>query len=84
MTSTLAAQQKVSLTAYDCAAGRAAVYAFTGCESFDYLAADMVRGGRVSITLGRSDDAEREALMLAASLGSSGQLNGTWHLVTMR
>jgi len=48
VTSTLAAQQKVSLTAYDCAAARAAVFAFTNCESFDYLAADMLRGGSAS------------------------------------
>lgn len=45
MTSTLAAQQTVSRTAYDCAAVRAAVHALTGCGSFDYLAADMVAGG---------------------------------------
>jgi methyltransferase (TIGR00027 family) len=48
MSSTLAAQRTVSLTAYDCAAVRAAVYAVTKCESFDYLAADMVSGGPAS------------------------------------
>ncbi len=49
MSSTLAAHHKVSLTAYDCAAARAAVYASTRCRSFDYLAGDMVRGGSASL-----------------------------------
>jgi methyltransferase (TIGR00027 family) len=48
MSSTLAAQQKVSRTAYDCAAVRAAVFAWTDCPSFDYLAADMVGGSAAS------------------------------------
>lgn len=48
MSSTLAAQQKVSRTAYDCAAVRAAVFAWTDCHSFDYLAADMVSGSAAS------------------------------------
>jgi methyltransferase (TIGR00027 family) len=48
MTSTLAAQQKVSLTATDCAAIRAAVQAQTRCQSFDYLAADLLRGATLS------------------------------------
>lgn len=49
MSSTLAAQQKVSRTAYDCAAVRATVYASTGCASFDYLAADLVSGSSASL-----------------------------------
>lgn len=48
MSSTLAAQQKVSRTAYDCASVRAAVFAWTGCRSFDYLATEMVSGSSVS------------------------------------
>ena len=49
MSSTLVAQQKASRTAYDCAAVRAAVYAWTGCRSFDYLAAHFVRGSSASL-----------------------------------
>lgn len=48
MTSTLAAQQKASRTAYDCAAARAAVFASTDLRSFDYLAADVVNSGSAS------------------------------------
>jgi methyltransferase (TIGR00027 family) len=48
MSSTLAAQQKASRTAYDCAAVRAAVFAWTDCRSFDYLAAEMVSGSAAS------------------------------------
>lgn len=59
MSSTLAAQQTVSRTAYDCAAARAVVFAWTKCQSFDYLAADLVRGksasplARVAVALAR-------------------------------
>jgi methyltransferase (TIGR00027 family) len=49
MTSTLAGLQRVSLTAYDCAAVRAVLHRHSGCESFDYLAADMVRGSGASL-----------------------------------
>ena len=49
MSSTLAAQQKASLTAYDCAAARAAVAASSGNHSFDYLAADLVAQGSASL-----------------------------------
>lgn len=49
MSSTLASQERVSVSAYDCAAVRAAVHAYTGCESFDYLAADIARGGSCSL-----------------------------------
>lgn len=49
MSSTLAAQQRASRTAYDCAAVRAAVYFWTGCESSDYLAPHFVRGPSASI-----------------------------------
>jgi methyltransferase (TIGR00027 family) len=49
VTSTLAAQQKASRTAYDCAAVRAAVHAATGLQSFDYLAADIVSSGSASL-----------------------------------
>lgn len=48
MSSTLAAQSAVSRTAYDCAAVRAVVFEWTKCQSFDYLAAEMVRGPSVS------------------------------------
>lgn len=48
MTSTLAAQQQASRTAYDCAAVRAAVYYWTGCESADYLAPHFARGPSAS------------------------------------
>jgi len=49
MSSTLAAQQKASLTAYDCAAARAAVAASSGNRSFDYLAEDLVVQGSASL-----------------------------------
>jgi len=71
LSSTLAAQQKVSLTAYDCAAVRAAVQALTACPSFDYLAADMVTGGscslraRIGVALAKAGGAR-----LALKLGS--------------
>lgn len=48
MTSTLAAQQSVSRTAYDCAAVRAAVFGWTQCAAFDYLAIDMLSSGSAS------------------------------------
>jgi methyltransferase (TIGR00027 family) len=48
MTSTLAALKRASRTAYDCAAVRATVYAMTGCQAFDYLAADVVAGSTAS------------------------------------
>lgn len=48
MSSTLAATKNASRTAYDCAAVRAAVYSWTKCDSFDYLAGDLVRGGTAS------------------------------------
>lgn len=57
--STLVAQQRASRAAYDCAAVRAAVYAWTRCRSFDYLAAHFVRGpsasarARVGVALAR-------------------------------
>jgi len=50
MSSTLAAQQKVSRTAYDCAAARAAVFAWTNCQSFDYLAANLLSGGAAPLS----------------------------------
>lgn len=49
MSSTLAAQQRVSRTAYDCAGVRATVFASTQCRSFDYLAADLVSSSSASI-----------------------------------
>jgi methyltransferase (TIGR00027 family) len=49
LSSTLAAQETASRTAYDCAAVRAAIYAWTGYRSFDYLAADMVSGKSASL-----------------------------------
>jgi methyltransferase (TIGR00027 family) len=48
MSSTLAAQNSASRTAYDCAAVRASVFASTGLCSFDYLAADVVSRGSAS------------------------------------
>lgn len=49
MGSTLAARQGISRTAYDCAAVRAAVHAWTGCDAGDYLAARLVRGPSASV-----------------------------------
>jgi len=49
MSSTLSAQHRASRTAYDCAAVRAAVHAWSGCGQSDYLAIDFVRGAAASI-----------------------------------
>lgn len=49
MGSSLAAHRKASRTAYDCAAVRAAVHAWTGCTAFDYLAHHFVRGPSASL-----------------------------------
>jgi methyltransferase (TIGR00027 family) len=49
MSSTLSAQQRASRTAYDCAAVRAAVHAWSGCRQSDYLAIDFVRGAAASL-----------------------------------
>ena len=49
MTSTLAAQRSASRTAYDCAAVRAAVFGWTQCSAFDYLAVDMLSSASASV-----------------------------------
>ena len=41
MSSTLSAQNRASRTAYDCAAVRAAVHAWSGCSEMDYLAINL-------------------------------------------
>lgn len=49
MSSTLAMHQRASRTAYDCAAVRAVMYAWTRCPSSDYLAVHFVRAPSASV-----------------------------------
>ena len=49
MSSTLSAQNRASRTAYDCAAVRAAMHAWSGCKEMDYLAIELFDGSAASM-----------------------------------
>ena len=49
MSSTLSTQNRASRTAYDCAAVRAAVHAWSGCGELDYLAISLFGGAPASM-----------------------------------